>query len=128
MTALQKFIHAVVVTVFGLNGISLWLAGVLSAWHVKTLTGPYFGTEFDFLAGAACFLAAIGLYRFDERARRFAIFLTALSLLVAAVALFVSAGIVSAFWLTSSLSVLSWLLSDSVRDQFSTAQEHSQVS
>jgi len=125
---LQEIIHAFVVTLFGLNGISFWLSGVLSALHVKSLTGLYFEAEFDFLAGIACFLAAVGLYRFDERARRFAILLTALFFLVAAVALFAGASKLSAIWLTSSLSVLSWLLSDSVRHQFISAKEHSQVS
>jgi hypothetical protein len=97
------------------------------AWHLKTITGPYFRSELDLVEGIAFLLAAAGLYRFDPRVRIFAIFLTAINLFGLLAALFITPGLVVLLWLSAWLFVLFWLLSSSVRGQFLAARIESKA-
>jgi len=66
----------------------LFILNVLRVLLNRTFAGgPYFKSGLDFVEGTAFLIAAVGLIRFDAKLRIFAIFLSTISLAVAAVLL-----------------------------------------
>src|ERR1051325_1517254 len=127
MTTLQKIVNVVVGLLFVMMGISSVTLGVSTAWRLKTWAGPYFQSEWDILAGILCFIPAVGLYRFDPRARVLGISLTGFFCLACAAALLVSPTVAPGGWLVTALTVLFWFFWPEVRSQFAQSKPRSQV-
>lgn len=131
MTDLRKTLHILIVSLFALAGVSYALHALRSAWKLRTITGPYFEQEMSFLVGIVFLLAAVGLYRFDPRARVTAMALAGLNLLGGAAVLFFAPGRITAFftafWLAVWSFVLLWLFSSPVRAQFVAAKVQSKA-
>jgi hypothetical protein len=130
---LQKAFHIAVVSIFGLAAALSIFDGFSQAWHIGTVTGPYFPSEMSVLNGVALFLACVGAYRFDRRVRPFAIILAALEWVsFAAVVLEMPrlTFLLTASWITWlaiwSL-VLCWLWSPEVRRQFAATAGEAEV-
>ena len=127
MTDLQKTLHILVVSIFGLTGIPFLLNALGFAWNIRTIAGPYFRSELDILEGIAFLLAAAVLYRFDPRVRAFAMVFAGWTLFTMGAALFVAPGLMAVLWLAVWLFVLLWLFSSQARARFVAAKVQSKA-
>jgi hypothetical protein len=117
-----------VVSLFVVTGVSFVLNALHFAFRIAAISGPYFSTQLDILGAVAFFLTAAGLYRFDPRARGFAIFLAVCIILASALGGIEAFGSIAFLWLSlwflGWLAALCWLLSSSARAQFAVEKAH----
>jgi len=114
--------HIFVASMFALAGVSALLDGLGSAWHLRTVTGPYFHTELDILEGILFLGVAVGVFRFESRVRIFAIILAGLNTLALGFAMTTAPGLLAGVWFLAWLLVLVWLLSGTTRMRFVTGK------
>jgi hypothetical protein len=110
--------HIFVASMFVLAGVSALLDAIGSAWHLRTVTGPYFHMELDILEGILFLGVAVGVFRFESRVRIFATVLAGLNTLALGIAVMTAPGILAGVWFLAWMLVLVWLLSSTARAQF----------
>jgi hypothetical protein len=110
--------HIFVVSMFALAGVSALLDAMGSAWHLRTVTGPYFHVELDILEGILFLGVAFGVFRFESRVRVFAIVLAGLNTLALGIVAMTAPGLLAGVWFLAWTLVLLWLFYPTVRAKF----------
>ncbi len=130
---MARIVHIAVVLFLTLNGLSSIASAFHSAWHLRTVGGPYFDSNFDLLWGILWLLAGVGVYRFDRRARILAMALMGLSCLALLGPFILDPAFAMGMWkqigiaMGPMLAVLCWLFSPGVRARFVAANESAKV-
>jgi hypothetical protein len=128
-----RIVHIAVVLFLALNGLSSIASAFHSAWRLRTVGGPYFNSDVDFLWGILWLLAGIGVYRFEGRARVLATALMGFSCAALLGPFVLDPAFAMGMWkqiaiaMGPVLAVLWWLFSPGVRARFAVAKESANV-